>query len=1098
MGFLRILAALSCLAVLTTAQSVTGRISGTVTDSTGGVVAEVRVILVNQSTQLARTVTTSEAGFFSAPNLPVGNYTVTVEKEGFRKVVRSGIDLSADARLTENFTLEPGAIAQSVEVVASGETVNTTSGEISRVVDGKQVESLALNGRNYLQLVSLIPGAALLDENQLELTVNLSTTQQAVNGNRGNTSNMNVDGGVNQDSGSNNSQINNVGVDFIEEVSIKTSNFSAEFGRQSGASINVVTKSGGNRLRGSVFEYFRNNKLDARQTVAPRVGKLRFNDFGFSIGGPVKKDKFFFFAGMEWKYIRRDTDAVRRTIPTRAERQGDFSGRTGTLNLPGTTTPVPNRNIASLMTADGKAIAKVFDFAERVASSYVDTPTTNNATFQNPNPFNWREDIVRVDYRFNPSQTVYVRYLHDHFDLVEPGGTFINSQIPTVPTNRLRPGYTYQVAHTWLVSTRLINEAKFNTSWNGQRIPPVGDAWKRSTYGFTFPQLFPGGPFSEGIPNVSTLSGFATFQGPSGALLSPTTDIAGSDSVTWTRGTHSIKTGVIVLRNRKDQNGRTAYNGTLNFSTAGNTRTTGNAFADALLGNFRTYGEADADPLGFFRFWQVEAYVSDSWKVHRRLSLEMGVRYTYEPPIYTQANNVVNFDPRLYNPAQEVRVNANGTLVPGVGNRFNGLIRAGDGVPVDEQGRVSGATSAQVLAVPTGAPRGLYPTHNLWAPRFGFAWLPLDQRTVVRGGFGIFYDRPEGNIIFSSINVPPFLNTVQYENGNLANPAGGTASALAPFDTINTIDPKLNVPYTMNFSLGVQRQLPRGMFLEVAYVSNKGRHLIRQPDINQAPFAVLASNAALPTAQRLSVNALRPFKGYSAIRQRLSDSTSNYDSLQIHATKRKGRFTMTASYTWAKVLTDSNSNTDNPDEYTNRHFNYGPASFDRRHALVISYVYGLPRLGGWHPVARTMLGDWEISGITRAQSGAYFTATGNTSIGTRRADYVGGPVALSSDDRSLERWFNSAAFVTAPDTRLGTAGVGTIQGPGLYTWDLSVRKAFRLPHERMRVQFQADFFNFVNRANLRLGTTTTTSGGYGSIGTAGPARNIQFGLRFTF
>src|SRR5437868_9822129 len=684
------------------------------------------------------------------------------------------------------------------------------------------------------------------------------------------------------DSGSNNSQINNVGIDFIEEVKIQTSNFSAEYGRNAGAAVNIVTRGGGNTFHGTALEYFRNDKLDARRFFAPVRAKLRYNNFGWNFNGPIKKDKFFFFVGQEWKYIRQLSDATRRTLPTRAERAGDFSARTGTLNVPTGYTainpatgavvaagqPIPGRNLANLrlsgapvgITPNGAAVAAVYTAMEKLAAAYSDTTAANNATFQQPNPFNYREDNVRLDYRFNERHSVYGRYFHDHYDLIDPFGTFITSQLPTIPTNRLRPGTSVQLSYTWLISPQLINEAKVNASWNGQRIPPVGEFWKRETFGFKYPQLFSGGSFDNGIPDT-TITGFASFNGPSGSLLSPTTDIAGSDNLTIVHGKHSIKTGVLVVRNRKDQNGRSNYTGTLAFSTAGNNRTTGNAFADALLGNFRTYNEADNDPVGFFRFNQVEAYATDSWKASRNLSLEFGARYYYISPTYLQANNAANFDPGQYNPAQAVTILANGNIGPNKGgNRFNGLVRAGSGIPSDQVGRVSNANSAAVLGVPVGAPRGFYQPANKIAPRVGFAYAPFgDDKTSIRGGFGIFYDKAEGNLIFSRLNVPPFINTPQFENGNLASPSGGTPSALAPFGTINAINPDLQVSSSMNFSLGVQRQLPQGFFVEATYVGNLGRHLIRQPDINMPTFAALAANAALPSAQRLSTIALRPY-----------------------------------------------------------------------------------------------------------------------------------------------------------------------------------------------------------------------------------------------
>ncbi len=1119
------------------AQTITGRISGAVTDANGAALPGVNVKIINEATRQTRSAMTDPNGFYVATNLPVGNYSLTIEHQGFKKATKTGYNLVADGRLTVDFALEPGAVSETVEVIASsGETVNSTSGEIARVIDQSQVQELALNGRNYLQLTTLIPGAPLLTGDPLALMTDLGVNQP-INGNRGNTNLLTVDGGFNLDSGSNNSQINNVGIDFIREVKIQTSNFSAEYGRNSGASINVVTRSGGAEFHGGVFEFLRNDKLDANeffnkaQTVEIPKPSLRYNNFGWSFGGPIIRDKFFFFGGMEWKKIRRFTDSVRRTIPTRAERNGDFSFRLrgpdgvvgtdddGALRDPSkplntcvapaitngvVTTPAvragcfPGNVIpANLITADGKALANVFTAMEGRAVSYADTLAGNNAVYQEPNPFNVRQDILRLDYRFNERHSIYGRYLHDDYVLIAPFGTFINSQLPTIPTERRRPSPSYQVGHTWMITPTLINEAKVNASWNGQRIPPVGDFWKRETYGFTYQQLFTGGGrFENSIPNVS-VAGFSTFNGAAQSLLSPTTDIAFSDNLSWVRGAHTLKTGAQIIRNRKDQNGRSLYAGNVSFNPSGNPNTTGNAFADALLGNFRTYQEFSVDQIGFFRFTQTEAYVSDSWRLGRSLSLELGARYSYSSPTYTQANNIVNFDPALYDPAQAVTVNRNGTIDTSKGgNRFNGLIIAGDGVPQDELGRVPNGRDPAALAVPTGAPRGLYDPQSIFMPRVGFAYSPGGgNRTAIRGGFGVFYDKPEGNIIFSAINIPPFTDSAQFENGNLSNIRGGAASAAAPFGDIFTIDPNLVLPYVMSYSLSVQRELPWGVFGEIAYVGNQGRHLLRQPDINQPAFEALRANAALPAAQRASTNALRPFKGYSAIRMRLSDSNSNYNALQLYAAKRKGDLTMTASYTWSKALADTSGNGDNPEDPFNRAFNYGPASFDRRHIFVTTYTYRMPFFRKSNAFLQNTLGGWEVSGITRWQTGQYLTPVGNSSIGTRRADATGQDV---KGPRTIDQWFNTAAFVNPPNDRRGTAGVGVIEGPGIHLWDLSLRKRFSIT-EKVALRFQADFFNawnMVNLGNPELNANNVTT--FGSIDEAASARNIQLGLKLTF
>ena len=1106
------------------AQTIAGQISGTVVDTSKGRLPGVTVTVINDGTAASRTTVTDEQGSWVVTNLLPGTYTVEAELTGFKKARSTGFVLSADGRLTADITLDVGGLTEVVEVVSfSGEAVNRTSGEIARTIDGAQVRDMALNGRNYLQLASIIPGAALLNDDSLDLTTSLSTTGQSINGARGNSSSLLIDGGTNLDSGSNGSQINNVGLDFIQEVKLQTSNFSAEYGRQSGAAINVITRSGTNRFGGSAFEFFRHDGLDAANYFSPADAggkkikqRLRFHDFGGALGGPIRKDRMFFFIGQEYKNIRRQLNPVQRSVPTTAELNGDFSlrlrgadgavgtaddgfirdpQRTGNCSNVDRTACFPGNVIPSnRITTDGRAIANIYRTMIPLAASYNDAPVGNNATYQLDNPFDWRQDIIRLDYRFSDAQSVYVRYLHDMYDLVEPGGTFINSQLPTIPTNRLRPGYGYLAAHTWVVSSSLVNELKVNASWNGQRIPPVGENWRKDTYGFAYPELFGGGWWPDGIPNID-IAGFATFRGPSAALLSPTTDIFIQESVTWNASQHSLKSGVKYTRNRKDQNGRTDYLGFINFSSGGNPNSTGTALADALLGNFRTYTEGSDDPIGHFRFNQYEAFVSDNWRVRPNLSLELGLRYQFAPPIYTQGNNIVNFDPARYDRAQAVAMNPNGTIVANSGYRFNGLIRAADGIPDDQTGRVNIIEGGDFARIATGAPRGLYEGEHLVMPRLSFAWSPgADGRTALRGGYGLFYDRPEGNIVFSSLNLPPFTQISQFENGNLANPSGGTPAALAPLGTINVIDPNLGTAQYMNYSLSLQREVWRGYFVEAAYVGNRGRDLLWFPEINNPSFDALRANAALPAAQRASTNFLRPYRGYASIRQRRSEAESTYNGLQLYAAKRQGQFSFTTSYTLSKVQTNANGFGDDA-EGQDLDYNYGPASFDRRHIFVATYTYRVPFFQDRGGIVAAALGGWEVSGITRLQSGGYLTPSGNTSIGGRRADYLGGDIAIDNGDEA--QWFNTAAFAPAPEDRRGNAPVGIIQGPGRHAGDVSFRKKFRIT-QQTRIGVQADVFNLFNRVNLNNPSVNTTDVNYGRIASAGPPRQVQIGLRLEF
>jgi hypothetical protein len=1093
-----------------TAQTISGRISGTVVDISGGVLPGVTVTVTEEGTGFTRTTETSERGAYIFVNLPLGNYKVSAELQGFKPVVGSGYVLVADGRLTADFKMEVGQLTETVLVTANSETVNTVSGEVARSVDQAQVQDLALNGRNYMQLTTLIPGVPVLNDDALGIMTGLGINT-SINGSRTNANLLTVDGGFNMDSGSNNSQISNVSIDAIQELSVKTSNYSAEYGRNSGAAINVVTRGGTNRFRGSGYEYLRREELDANDAFANARGvakpELKYDNFGGTLGGPIMKDKLFFFGSLDWRKIRRSTPPAFRTLPSSAQRSGDFSMiSTPILDPDNNRLPFPGNIIpANRITPDGKAIASVYDAMAKQAASYTDTATSNNALFQNPNPFDFRQENVRLDYQMTRAQRMTFRLLLDHYNLIEPGGTFIDSQLPTVPTNRMRPGRNIQVNHFWTLRSSVVNEAKFNYSGNGQKIPPVGDTWKRDTYGFQFPQLYTGGgTYENSIPNV-TIGGFSSFRGANASLLSPTWDYSFSDVMTWMKGAHTLKGGVLAIYNEKDQNGRSQYTGNVGFQTSANTRTTNNAFADALLGNFRTYEEAQLDPIGYFRFWQYEGFVSDAWRLSRNLSIELGLRYAWQEPTYTLGNNTTSFDPAFYNPAQAVTmVPSSGTIVPGTGNRFNGLARPGE-VPSDQAANVPNANSAFVKAVPFATNPGYYKNQNLLAPRFSFAWAPFgDGRTSVRGGAGLFYDRPEGNLYFSLVNSPPFSLSSTFENGNLGSPGGGSAAAIAPWSSIDSLDPGLKIPRVWNYSVGVQRELPWwGLFGEITYVGNKGQRLIRQPDINQASFDDLRANAALPSSQRVSVNYLRPFKGYTNIRMRLSDAESTYNSLQLYLGKRRGNLNFTLNYTYGKSFDNASGNGDDPEDYRNADYNWGPSNHDRPHIFVGTVIYRLPFFKKDKGLTRAVLGGWEISAITRYQSGAPLTVSGNTSIGSRRADYIDGVDPYVPEDQrntlvpGSVMWLNPAAFATAPDGRRGNSTRGQFRGPAYSLWDISLRKQIPIKGS-VRAMLQLDMFNAFNRVNYSAVSTSVTGSGFGSITSTTRPRQIQLGFRVNF
>jgi hypothetical protein len=352
-------------------------------------------------------------------------------------------------------------------------------------------------------------------------------------------------------------------------------------------------------------------------------------------------------------------------------------------------------------------------------------------------------------------------------------------------------------------------------------------------------------------------------------------------------------------------------------------------------------------------------------------------------------------------------------------------------------------------------------------------------------------------LIFPSLSNPPYAISALFNNANLSNIAGGTTTA-APFAQINAVNPDLDTPYTMSSSLSIQRELPYGIFAEAAWVANLGRHLIRQPDINQPTFAQIRANLP-PSGPNVNVNALRPFKGFTAIRMRMSDSTSNYHGMQLYAAKRKGDLLMTMSYTWSKVLTDASGFNDNPEDPFNRKFNYGSATFDRRHIFSTTYTYTVKAFSRTTGFVKALLDGYEISGIIRAQTGPYssVTATGNAALGNRRADCLGGDGLFLDGDRGPNGWADRTKFLAAPDGRRGTCGAGTLVAPGAQTWDFSLRRRVSL-NEKFKLQLQADIFNAFNRANFRDLESNLSNASFGTLASTGPRRNIQFGLKLTF
>ena len=1189
-GALVLLAMLTFVPFAHAQGDIFGVLSGRVTDSTGGLIPGANVTITNEATKLSRVTVSDSSGFYTAPELPVGRYTVTGEKQGFKRMLLTGIDLNAGAHASADITLQVGAANVEITVESTGQTINTQSAEMSQTIDSQQVQDLALNERNYVQLTTLIAGAAVTTFDQSTFTTGMSTAAAAINGMREDQNLFTVDGGYNNDSGSNGTQLNNVGLDFTSQVSVQASNFSAEYGRNAAASVNVVTKSGGSQFHGGAFEFDRNNYFDAASAGSKLVlitkpttpyknllPSLRYNDFGWDVGGPILRDKLFFFGGQEYKRTNAAVASSSLTVPTSAELGGNFSdmpagfavkvpanrtslsaacqasisglGLTAGGTFPSNTVP------AACITTNGTAIANVYALmsAAPAAASFTNTANSSNVTYAPNNPSQWREDLIRIDYHPAPQHALYLRYIHDNLWLHDSFGTFYDGgTLPTVPTTRIRPGYSYQIGHIWTINTHMINEAKLNASWNKQRIPPFGDTWENSTYGFNIPMPFVVAPtpltYPNGIPHITfsntglpSGSAYGTaapsgFDGPYFPLMAPTTDITPSDTLTWERGHHTLKFGAMFARNRKDQNSRpNSPEGAINFQIS-DTNTTGDPFADALMGNFQSFAQQSADPTGQFRFNNLSLFAMDNWKVSSRLSFELGIRYENTTPTYSQENNMVNFDPSQYT-AANAPTGINGAAntpfanspdldVPPIvgvtsGYVIDGLVRP-QAVPSDQLKRVPTGNSPFVTAVPATAPRGFFNSEGLFAPRVGLAYAP-NAKTSIRAGAGIFYDKPEGNIIFGQPGIVPFLYAATFTNGQLANPTGPGGST-PTISSISSVDPKLVVERTAQYSLSVQNEARYGVQLQAAFVGNMGRHLLRQPNINAPSFAT-ASSAATGTY----INQVRPYLGYGDIAQFTGDATSNYNGLQLTAEKRRGALTATINYTYSKVLSQISGEADNPEPdcaFTCvlasgttvpwKKFYTGPTNFDRRHIFVTTYTLTDPFFKNQHNWKNETMGGWNVSGVTRYQTGSYLTVTGTAAIGnvlkgsssySRRASLATTPAGTgcaAGVAGNYKCWFDPSYYAAAGAASAGLVGlnsagnapIGNIEGPGYFATDFSLRKVFSLWKDA-KLLIQGDAFNAFNKSNWS-NPSTGIGGSLGEITGSNPPRQMQFGGKVTF
>lgn len=1130
------------------AQNVLGTISGNVTDSSGAAINGATVTLLNTDrNQVVRTVKTNSSGNYTAPTLPLGGYKVTVTATGFGDQVISGIVLHVNDALTLDAKLHPGAV-QEVVVTADALAVNTENATQAGLINGTQVRELVLSSRNYEQLVGLQPGVAYTGGDQIYIgnsspNGSSNVVSFSVNGARTSGNAWTVDGADNVDRGSNYTLLTYPSVDAIAEFKTLRGTYEAEFGRSASGQVNVITRSGTDKFHGTAYEFVRNdifnandtlNKLTTSPSGAAKAtsarSPLRYNDFGYTIGGPVwlpkvydgRKHGTYFFFSQELRRVITYKPVTLVGVPSLTEQKGIFTQPVCTAaNTVQATGKCSNGGTTTVPITSTLAQAYLKDIYAHVGAS---DPTTGTlVTTPQRNIFNGNQQIVRVDQQLGQKLNVFFRFIHDSIPTQEPGGLFQGTGYPGVnTTNTNAPGKIYLGHATYTITPSLLIDGGYAYSYGALLSDPVGLAANANS-----PDIQPNLPFASTLPRVPAL----TFSGGTTiTTYGPYRDYNRNHNifanVTKLVGNHTFKFGVDYNHYNKTENNAGANAGSFAF-TNGNLPTGSKAqpyqqaWANFLTGFVSTFSQASYDVTPSVTANQIEAYAQDDWKITPRLTLNLGVRYSHFGQPYDKNHQLTTFDPSLYSAANAPTIDKNG-LICVVGAPCTGTTPNGN---VTKAAAITNGVSINGQNSPYGSKIAENDKLN-FAPRAGFAFDVFgDGKTSVRGGYGIAYDSSLFGIYEQNIfQNPPFVNTPTISNTSFDNPAAVSANVSYATQVLRATSPKFHTPYNQQWSLSLQQQMPAGVFTELSYVGSEQVHLLGLVDLNQAPVG--AWTAANPTTPITSgnvtlLNAYRPYKGYSAINSVMPIFSGNYHSLQASARRQWSHGTLVAAnYTWSHALTNANADRSGaPQISSNTRAEYGPSAADRRHMFNFNAVYALPLFYEQRGFVGHILGGWEVSGLGYFNTGLPLNVTTSgldpagvgvvlgSSVSSGRPDRVGDPNQGTPDNpiHNRQHWFNVNAFraVPAGQVRDGNAQRNVVQGPGWWRADAGLFKNLNIT-ESMHLQFRGEAFNLFNHTNpdgvstASLISTNGYSSTAGNITSYRDKRILQLGAKFIF
>jgi|HubBroStandDraft_6_1064221.scaffolds.fasta_scaffold08101_1 hypothetical protein len=1095
----------------------TGQLTGTVKDPSGANVAKAQVTVSNSEKGINRVTETNNDGEYVVGGLSGGSYNLTVNAPGFKTYQAKGIALRVAQKARADANLSVGGTSS--EVTVEGGTigqVETQSSDLSGVITGKEISQLQLNGRNFTQLATLTPGVnnqSGQDEGTVGINGNVAFS---INGGRTEYNNWELDGGDNMDNGSNSSLNVYPSIDAIAEFKVLTSNYGAQYGRSGSSTVEVETKSGTSQFHGDAYEFVRNQAFNARNYFQSTVPQYNKNDYGYTIGGPIfipnhyntNKQKTFFFWSQEWRVERVPGQVFNTPVPSNAERSGDFSDlcpnqTTGSFAdcpiNPATGSYFPNNQVP--VSTTGAALLPLIP----LPNGGVPGAELYNASPSQPT--NWREELIRLDQNFGSKLRAMFRYTHDSWNTVTPVGVYSGSYFPTVQTNYVGPAVSVVARLNWNPTSSLVNE--FVASYTTDHITftstgtPNPNAWQR-------PANLPMGAFFNNgfggkLPTIQLIGsaayGGGFYQDPNGEWpegpynSNPTYTYR--DNVSKIIGRHNMQFGAYFVAAQKNELSSQFVNGYLTFNTSATAVTTGNSFADLLMGQVASYQQASTNLKFYNRYKIFEPYFQDDWRITPKLTLNLGLRISMFGTYREKYNHAYNWTPSAYSAATAPQIDTTGSvtgvqgaLIPGTGNPYNGLVQCG------------------VNGVPAGCMSG-----HLFnpAPRVGFAYdLFGNGLTAIRGGYGIFFEHTNGNEAntesLEGQSSPLIQNVTQYNVSGYPNLGG--VGLLSPLNFVS-IPTQATWPYIQQWHFDIQQQAFKDTVLTFSYVGSKGTHLNRQDDLNQLYPVPASQNPYLPgepigginnsspdcatmttpsgvpvtgiAAINLGVacgndpNPNRPFYGAGTITQLANAASSSYNAFQFSARRNVGTLQLSLAYTWSHSIDDSSDRYDSSFVNTyNPASNRASSSFDIRQMFNLGWVYDLPFFKN-PGLANKLLGGWQYSGIVTSQTGTPYSPTNaanypdnagvGNSVGTGSyPDRIGDPLSFIpnvplSGYGPLNG--NPGAFAAPQGLTFGNAGRNSLRNPGYTNFNMALYKNFKV-RERASFEFRAEAYNIFN------------------------------------